>query len=157
MNRSGYSEGNSDCDWDWIRWRGAVASALRGKRGQSFLNELLSVLDNMPKKRLIDKELQNSEGEVCAVASIMKARGISTDIPVDDYDAIADLVGVNAKLVQELEWINDTASEYIAWPYTSRGPFNWYEDKSPERRWALVRQWVEQKLIINQEATEVTQ
>lgn len=149
MNRSGYSD-ETENNWDWICWRGAVASALRGKRGQSFLGELLSVLDDMPEKRLIAKELQNADGEVCAVASIMKARGISTNVPVDDYDAIADLVGVNAKVVQELEYINDTVDRAIALPWTGYcGATGWHYDKSPETRWKLVRDWVESQLSKN--------
>jgi hypothetical protein len=46
MSRSGYSDDHSE--WDLIRWRGAVASAIRGKRGQAFLRELLVALDAMP-------------------------------------------------------------------------------------------------------------
>ena len=43
MSRSGYSD---DCDtWPLICWRGAVASALRGRRGQQFLIELRDALD----------------------------------------------------------------------------------------------------------------
>lgn len=35
MSRSGYSD---DCyGWELICWRGAVNSAIKGKRGQSFL------------------------------------------------------------------------------------------------------------------------
>lgn len=55
MSRSGYTE---DCDgWDLIRWRGAVASAIRGKRGQAFLREALAALDAMPEKQLISHDL----------------------------------------------------------------------------------------------------
>lgn len=43
MSRSGY---NDDCDgWALIRWRGAVNSAINGKRGQAFLRELVAALD----------------------------------------------------------------------------------------------------------------
>ena len=43
MSRSEYSE---DCDSNWlmIQWRGAVASAIRGQRGQTFLYEMLHAL-----------------------------------------------------------------------------------------------------------------
>ena len=34
MSRSGYTD---ECDgWELVRWRGAVNSAIRGKRGQAF-------------------------------------------------------------------------------------------------------------------------
>jgi len=47
MSRSGYSD---DCDdqWSLICWRGAVKSAIRGKRGQAFLKEMLAALDALP-------------------------------------------------------------------------------------------------------------
>jgi hypothetical protein len=37
MSRSGYSDDLEN--WSLIRWRGAVASAIRGRRGQAFLRE----------------------------------------------------------------------------------------------------------------------
>jgi hypothetical protein len=43
MSRSGYSD---DCSGrELVLWRGAVASALRGRRGQAFLRELVDALD----------------------------------------------------------------------------------------------------------------
>jgi hypothetical protein len=45
MSRSGYSD-----DLDPLalgRWRGRVASAMRGKRGQAFLREMLAAMDAM--------------------------------------------------------------------------------------------------------------
>jgi hypothetical protein len=44
MSRSGYDE-SCDDNWGLICWRGAVASALRGRRGQAFLRELVDALD----------------------------------------------------------------------------------------------------------------
>ena len=55
MSRSGYCD---DLDpLDLGRWRAQVASAIRGKRGQKLLKELLTALDSMPKKELIANEL----------------------------------------------------------------------------------------------------
>ena len=62
MSRSGYSE---DCDGrELIMWRGAVAAAIRGKRGQRALRELVVALDAMPAKRLITDALE-IDGEYC--------------------------------------------------------------------------------------------
>jgi hypothetical protein len=57
MSRSGYSD---DCEdvLAWGRWRGRVASAIRGKRGQAFLKELLAALDALPEKRLVANDLK---------------------------------------------------------------------------------------------------
>lgn len=57
MSRSGYSEDYDGDHWDLIRWRGAVASSIRGKRGQAFLREALAALDAMPEKKLITGDL----------------------------------------------------------------------------------------------------
>ena len=45
MSRSGYSD--DDEDGRLAMWRGAVQSAIRGKRGQAALRELLTALDAM--------------------------------------------------------------------------------------------------------------
>ena len=55
MSRSGYSDDLET--WQLIKWRGQVMSAIRGKRGQKFLRELLAALDAMPKKILITEDL----------------------------------------------------------------------------------------------------
>ncbi len=63
MSRSGYSD---DLDsWALIRWRGQVASAIRGRRGQAVLRDLLAALDAMPEKALVASELETPQGEVC--------------------------------------------------------------------------------------------
>ena len=64
MSRSGYVDAD-DCDegeqWRHIRWRGAIKSAIRGKRGQAFLREMLDALDALPQKRLVPNVLQEAE------------------------------------------------------------------------------------------------
>jgi hypothetical protein len=122
--RSGYSD---SCDgWDLIRWRGAVASAIRGKRGQAFLREMLASLDALPDKRLIAEELEQN-GEVCAIGSVGKARGVDmSKLDVFDPDTIANAFGIATALVQEIEYINDED----------------YRASTPEKRFEVVRKWV---------------
>src|ERR1700675_4829762 len=94
MSRSGYTD-EMDDQWALICWRGAVASAIRGKRGQAFLREMLTALDAMPEKQLIYEELEiqksmshwgiHDTGEVCALGSVGKARGIDMS-ELDPYD-----------------------------------------------------------------------
>lgn len=127
MSRSGYSE-DPDNDWSLIRWRGQVASAIRGKRGQAFLKELGEALDGLPEKRLIAHDLQTDCG-VCAIGSVGVARG--TDMSVldpENPEGIAGAFGIAHQLVREIEWINDE------WSAT------------PEERWQTVRQWVASNL-----------
>lgn len=127
MNRSGYID---DYDFDNLvagRWRGMVASSIRGARGQAFLREMLEALDAMPEKRLIAHDLI-SEGEVCAIGTVGIKRGLEmSEIDVEDYDYISSLFGIAAPLVQEIEYINDEC-----------GP----QRQTPEDRWSRVRAWV---------------
>src|SRR4051812_48467094 len=86
MSRSGYCD-DIDDQWAHIRWRGVVASSIRGKRGQAFLREMLAALDAMPEKRLIAHELavplkcrcswcQRQGASVCAIGAVGRARGV---------------------------------------------------------------------------------
>jgi hypothetical protein len=128
MSRSGYSD---DVDgWGLIRWRGQVASAIRGKRGQDFLRELLSALDAMPEKRLIAGHLRQG-GEVCAIGSVGAQRGVDLEaLDTHDYDTLAATFGIAHQLVQEIEFMNDEG----VW------------GASPEDRWRQMRAWVVEHL-----------
>ena len=129
-NRSGYED--ADDEWAMIRYRGAVASAIRGRRGQEFLAELVETLDAMPTKELI-RDSFSCDGGVCALGSIYAARGISP--PVIDYDEHLDPLseevglglGIANALAAEIMDVND-----------ERGP----PLESAEARWQRVRRWV---------------
>lgn len=130
MSRSGYSEDYDIFQWDMIRWRGQVASAIRGKRGQAFLKELIEALDAMPDKRLIANNLQNEEG-VCAIGSVGLKRGIDmADIDPEDYSNLANIFGIAHQLVQEIEFEND---ESLYRP-------------TLEKRWERMRAWAVERL-----------
>ncbi|WP_256576270.1 hypothetical protein [Pseudomonas sp. KK4] len=74
MSRSGYSD---DCEnWSLICWRGAVNSAIKGKRGQAFLIELRDALDAMPVKRLTTNTLE-ADGEFCTLGALGDVRADS--------------------------------------------------------------------------------
>lgn len=131
MSRSGYSE---DCDDNWqiIRWRGVVASATRGKRGQAFFRDLLAALDAMPEKRLIANDLVSKDvsgaENVCALGALGKARGVDmTPLDPEDPETVAAAFDIATPLAQEVVFENDEA-----------GP--WKE--TPEHRWSRVRAWV---------------
>ena len=123
MSRAGYS----DDVWglELGRWRAQVASAIRGKRGQAFLRELIEALDALPEKRLIDGELQEGN-EVCAIGSVGLRRGIDMSrIDPHDSDTLAAKFGIAHQLVREIEFMNDEA----AW------------NETPETRWQRMRNW----------------
>lgn len=130
MSRSGYSEDHDD-NWQLIRWRGMVASAIRGKRGQKFLTDLLGALDAMPEKRLIRDELE-AHGEVCAIGALGLAKGVDMSaIDPEDPPQVAAAFDIAECLAQEVVYENDEGS--------------WY-DETPEKRWIRMRKWVAEKL-----------
>jgi hypothetical protein len=133
MSRSCYSE---DLDqWQAIMWRGAVVSAIRGKRGQEFLREMLSALDALPAPRLISGELQK-DGEVCALGSVGAKRGMNlAEIYPEDYETVAKQFGIAEALAREIAYENDEG--------------HWKE--TPEERFSRVRAWVVAHLAPTQE------
>ncbi len=133
MSRSGYTDDYDD-NWSLIKWRGVVASAMRGKRGQAFFRDLLAALDAMPAKRLIGDELVR-EDSVCAIGALGRARGIDmTHIDPDDPGAVAGAFNIATPLVQEVVWMNDEAGRL---------------NETPEQRWSRIRAWVASQIKQN--------
>jgi len=130
MSRSDYSDDLSS--WSLICWRGAVASAIRGKRGQGLLKELLAGLDAMEVKRLIPEELEFN-GEYCALGVVGKGRGLDmSKIDVEDSQYVAEIFDTSDALVREIAYMNDET---------------WY-DETPEHRFDRMRNWVVSKISI---------
>ena len=108
MSRSDYTD-DLGSEWTMICWRGAVKSAIRGRRGQAFLRELIDALDALPEKRLISDDLIR-DGEVCALGAVGVARGMEAEMAAldpEDYDSVAAAFGLPNALAREIEWLND--------------------------------------------------
>jgi hypothetical protein len=144
MSRSGYSDSCDLENWSFIRWRGAVTSAIRGKRGQAFMRELLAALDALPAKRLVANELEAPDlvscshwglfeaESVCAIGAVGKARGIDMSmLDPEDMETVAGTFGIADAFAKEIVWMNDEA-----------GP--WKE--TPEDRFVRIRKWVESQI-----------
>ncbi len=126
MSRSCYAE-DTDNDWVWVCWRGAVASSIRGARGQAFLRELLVGLDAMPVKELIKEDLVNESGEVCAIGVVGRARGLDMlSVDQGDPQAVGSFFGIAKALAAEIEYINE----------------DWWLPETTKERWKRVRKWV---------------
>jgi len=148
MSRSGYSDDcwdDPNANWAIIRWRGAVASALRGKRGQAFLRELRDALDAMPNKRLVSHTFIRGE-EVCALGAVGVARRkdmreINQTVMrelcdpgyCDPADEVAHFFGIPRAMAAEIMYMNDEVAESYG-----------NKESTAERKWVLMRSWVEQ-------------
>ena len=128
MSRSIYSEDGDP--WAAIMWGGQLASAIRGKRGQAFLADLVAALEAMPEKRLIANELRKN-GEVCALGALGTKRGIKLEsIDPDDYEEVAATFDIAHQLCREVVWQNDDMGD----------------QDTPEQRWHRMHEWAKSKL-----------
>lgn len=128
MSRSGYSD---DCEHIEL-YRATVERAIRGKRGQAFLKELLAALDAMPEKELIASELINEHGKVCTIGAVCKARALDVStINESDPSDVADAVGIARSMAAEIAFMNDE------WRRT---------DELPSDRWKRMREWVAKQI-----------
>lgn len=129
MSRSGYHD-DLDDEWALIRWRGAVASAIKGKRGQAFLREMIAALDALPEKCLVSQELATPAGEVCAMGAVCRARGVDvSEVDPDDYSTVAGVMGLSEAMVREIANENDERC------------------LTPEQRWESMRKWAVAQLV----------
>lgn len=126
MSRSGYSD-DLDNNWQLIIWRGAVASAIRGKRGQEFLKEMLAAFDALSEKELIAHELRAGD-KVCAIGAVGAKRGVDMSrLDPEDRDAVADAFGIAPAMAAEITYMNDEAM---------------WGNESPEARFTRMREWI---------------
>ena len=128
MSRSGYSD---ECE-NLAMWRGVVASATRGKRGQAFFRALVEALDAMPQKRLIANKLQIADGEVCAIAALGRHQNVRMDdLDPEDGDRVGERFNIARHLALEVVYMNDEAAWYV---------------ESPESRWCRMRAWASSQI-----------
>ena len=131
MGRSGYDE-DYDCDSHVLNlYRANVDRSLAGKRGQTFLCELVAALDALPQKALIRNSFVEGEG-VCALGAVARMRGIQdrfVGIEVEDDSNvryIAEIFDIAECLAREIMFENDEACFYV---------------ETDERRWERVYCW----------------
>jgi hypothetical protein len=158
MSRSGY--GYSDYDpLEHGRYRGAVLSAMRGKKGQAFFKEALAALDAMPDKKLIAGDLvfagnqpfwdgnevvvggdvlvdrlgaEKPMGSVCLLGAVGKARGLEmTGLDPHEIETVAWTFGIAEAMAREIVFEND-----------EMGPAG----ESPEHRWQRMREWISRQI-----------
>lgn len=154
MSRSGYCDDyGADDPLALGRYRAQVGSAIRGKRGQALLRELLAALDAMPDKQLVAGELE-ADGHFCALGVVGQARGLNlANIDTYDVEALGGTFNIADQLAREIMWVND---EHVgAWHWVQvevcgplRGWDRRHEDvrvpneQAGAQRWKTVRDWV---------------
>jgi len=158
MTRSGYSD---DLDpLELGRWRAQVKSAIRGKRGQALLRELIDALDAMEDKRLYPGSFATADGEYCALGVLGAKRGTKMDDLGDDDcgpDQVGERFGIARQLAAEIMFMNDEwIDEWRYVPVTICGPMRRHERhermravhnaNAAEQRWKHMREWAQKNL-----------
>jgi hypothetical protein len=146
--RHGYSEDGGDDNSVYL-YRGTVANATRGKRGQKMLRELRDALDAMPTKELVPGVLQTKAGECCALGCLAAAKGKDlTEYELFDPYDLSELNASLAKdfdvaecLVREVEYMNDEG---------------YYGKETPQQRWERMRRWVDKQIKAEKQDTPAT-
>lgn len=126
MSRSGYSY-----DYEHMElYRASVDRALGGRRGQSFLRELVAALDALPVQRLITNDLESERG-VCAIGAVGRARQVVMDgLDAHDPDMLGLYFGIARSMAAEIMFEND---EY-------------YGPENDEQRFQRIRAWAVDKI-----------
>lgn len=163
MSRSGLYEDDGDDPLAYGRWRAQVKSAIKGKRGQALLRDMLAALDAMPDKRLIAGKLifdgtpefddpRETEdvivggdqlvtgtgrtvcvGDVCALGALGRARGMD----------MSKMNQFEAEFVADAFGVAHQLAREIIWMNDDAGPHN----ETPEQIFTRVRAWVAAQII----------
>ena len=138
----------SDCDdYDWEPWMegqaaGAMQGAIRGRRGQQLLRDLVAGLDALPVPELAAGALEDPEtGCLCALGAVRLHRGAEavplsfepTD-PDIDWRELAEPFNISLTLANAVVSQNEYGSELN-------------DEQSRRRRWLSVRAWAVGHLI----------
>jgi hypothetical protein len=130
MSRSDYVRDNDALAKG--RWRAQVRSSIRGKCGQKLLTDLLQALDQMPEKKLIANELESSNGELCALGVLGKARGLDMrSVDPEQYEEVASLFGITEQLTRQIVFMND----------------EFYDRDTSEQRYEKMKAWVSRQIL----------
>lgn len=135
MSRSSYNDDgfeSKEDQWAYICYRGAVKSAIRGKKGQAFIKEAIDALDKLESKELTSNELE-CEGQYCTLGAVGKSRGADmSNIDPEHYKQTADFFQIPDSLAREIMFENDDNSV-------------WNEDN--KTRFSRMRAWLSSLII----------
>lgn len=115
MGRTYEYEGDFE-SWMEGQDAGALRSAINGKRGQQFLQDLLAALDSLPSPELSAGALEDEiTGCCCAFGAVRRFRGESSvplqfdpmEEDVDPYN-LAEPFNVSRRLAWQVVVVNDT-------------------------------------------------
>ena len=88
-------------------WQGNCMRSIGGKNGQAVLRELEQALLALPEKRLIADELENAEGEVCAIGALAKFRQYQPKADPEEMEEVGIELGMPRMVAWKVVCLND--------------------------------------------------
>lgn len=126
-------------------WEANQERSLKGKRGLAALQEMETALLAMPDKRLIDHQLIDDSGGVCAIGALARYKGKvltpSTWEPEDLYDDSSD--PQTMEVAAELK-----IPRLVAMSIIEKNDNGWYRVLTPEQRHEQMLSWVRRRLAM---------
>jgi hypothetical protein len=134
-----------DDDWDYNvegLQQGWLRSAIQGKRGQSFLRELVAALDALPTPELSCGALEDAQtGCCCAFGAVRRLRGaenVRLGFHAEEEDITPTYLAEPFGVSETLAWAVVQANEEMHESNT---------ELARRRRWADVRNWAMRNLL----------
>lgn len=152
MSRHGWTESDGEDQWAEIRQAGAMKSALRGKRGQKLLRDLVAALDAMPVKELVPDSF-SCDGGVCALGAVAQYRGVevprTVEVIEDEFGTIPIFEFEGDRFEEDEYDLGEIAAGQLDISSTLAREVMWQNDEcydTPAQRWAGMRRWAERRL-----------
>jgi hypothetical protein len=149
--RINYSDEEEDFPGQYSLWQANCERSINGKVGQKALRELETALLALPEKRLIADELENAEGEVCAIGAIKKYRNVEVQSDPEEMEEVGVELGMPRLVAWKVVCLNDieidgkyveAAGPATAWGHRPRV----FVSVTPEERYEQVLAWVQRQI-----------
>jgi hypothetical protein len=129
-----------------LLWEANQERSIKGRKGQAALRELEAALLALPEKRLIANELENAQGEVCAIGALVKFSGKENPRVGDSFGDHGEMSVGEA----EIERITLDLAEALGVPRLVAVAIVYENDdrweQTPEQRYERILRWVQHAL-----------
>jgi hypothetical protein len=134
-----------------LLWEANQERCIRGKKGQAALRELEAALLALPQKRLITDELENAQGDVCAIGALARFKGKENPMIGDSFGDPEDSLTIG---VDEIERATIALAQELGVPRLAALAVVRENDEddyypvtvTPERRYERMLKWVQDAL-----------
>jgi hypothetical protein len=121
-------------------WQANCDRSIQGKPGQAVLRELETALLALSEKRLIADELEDADGEVCAIGALVRHRGVEIKSDPEEMEEVGVELGMPRLVAWKVVQVNDD----IDYRYVGDKRV----DYTPEERYEKMLAWTQKQLIL---------